>query len=113
LLYQTPKKTFLTMPITVCNPEGLITQPPSEKISKIPSENFVAFRNGVCMPNLSSLASNLCKEMLLADRWTTTSHPCMCMWKNFNVMKNPTLLILCSIDSSNVEVRSTPLLRAP
>jgi len=30
---------------------------------KIPSETFVTFRDGVCVPNLSSPASKLCGEI--------------------------------------------------
>jgi len=46
----------------VCDPEDPVTQPP-DKISKIPSEYFVAFRCGVCVPNLSSTAAKLGEEI--------------------------------------------------
>jgi len=39
-----------------------------DKISKIPSVCFVAFRCGVYVPNLSSLASKLWEEIEVTDR---------------------------------------------
>jgi len=47
---------------TVCNPKYPVTQTP-DKISKISSIYFLAFRCGVCVPNLSSLALKLWEEI--------------------------------------------------
>jgi len=62
-----PMVTFSPYHSTVSNPKDPVTQP-LNKISKICFECFGAFRCGVCVPNLNSLASKLSEEIEVTDR---------------------------------------------
>jgi len=67
------RMTFRPHHCTVGDPKEPITPSPTlpNKISTIPSVRFVAFKCGVCVPNLSSLALKLAMEIEVTDKQTT------------------------------------------
>jgi len=85
---EVPKNDFKTI---ACDPEDPLTQS-LIKISKISSAHFVAFKCGVCVPNISSIASKLCEEIEVTYRWTD-DNPNRCMLQNLNLMKNARLIM--------------------
>jgi len=73
-LYQTRKKLLLNHAIVLCATRGPCNSAPN-KILKILSVQFVAFRCGVYMPNLNIQASKLWEEIEVTTGWSEDRQP--------------------------------------